>query len=120
MVAILAGLCWVVFKVGQRLEAPLVDVTGRLQVILAGALPPETLLGTVAAGVLTGIAGGVAIVLPYLLPFLIGLAILEDTGYLPRMAYILDNFMHRIGLHGKSVLPLILGYGRRRRMSIVR
>jgi len=60
---------------------------------------------------LTGIAGGVAIVLPYLLPFLIGLAILEDTGYLPRMAYILDNFMHRIGLHGKSVLPLILGYG---------
>jgi ferrous iron transport protein B len=111
MVAILAFLFWVVFKVGQRLEAPLVDVTGRLQVMLAGALPPETLLGTVAAGVLTGIAGGVAIVLPYLLPFLIGLAILEDTGYLPRMAYILDNFMHRIGLHGKSVLPLILGYG---------
>jgi len=111
MVAILGFLFWVVFKVGQRLEAPLVDMTGRLQVLLAGVLPPETLLGTVAAGVLTGIAGGVAIVLPYLLPFLVGLAILEDTGYLPRMAYILDNFMHRIGLHGKSVLPLILGYG---------
>jgi ferrous iron transport protein B len=111
MVAILAFLFWVVFKVGQKLEAPLVDLTGRLQVMLASVLPPETLLGTVAAGVLTGIAGGVAIVLPYLLPFLIGLAILEDTGYLPRMAYILDNFMHRIGLHGKSVLPLMLGYG---------
>jgi len=53
----------------------------------------------------------VAIVLPYLIPFLVGLAVLEDTGYLPRLAYILDNFMHRIGLHGKSVLPLILGYG---------
>jgi len=65
----------------------------------------------VASGALTGIAGGVALVLPYLVPFLIGLAVLEDTGYLPRMAYILDNFMHRIGLHGKSVLPLILGYG---------
>jgi ferrous iron transport protein B len=58
-----------------------------------------------------GLAGGVAIVLPYLLPFLVGLAILEDTGYLPRLAYILDSFMHRIGLHGTSVLPLILGYG---------
>jgi len=58
-----------------------------------------------------GLAGGVAIVLPYLIPFLLGLAILEDTGYLPRLAYILDSFMHRIGLHGKSVLPLILGYG---------
>jgi ferrous iron transport protein B len=111
MVAILAFLFWVVFKVGQKLEAPLVDLTGRLQAMLASVLPPETLVGTVAAGVLTGIAGGVAIVLPYLLPFLIGLAILEDTGYLPRMAYILDNFMHRIGLHGKSVLPLMLGYG---------
>ena len=64
-----------------------------------------------AAGALTGVAGGVAIVLPYLLPFLVGLAVLEDSGYLPRIAYILDNFMHRIGLHGKSVLPLILGYG---------
>jgi ferrous iron transport protein B len=111
MVAILGLLFWVVFRVGQHLEAPLVEATHRLQHGLAQVLPPETLGGTVASGVLTGIAGGVAIVLPYLLPFLVGLAILEDTGYLPRMAYILDNFMHRIGLHGKSVLPLILGYG---------
>jgi ferrous iron transport protein B len=111
MVAILGLLFWVVFRVGQRLEMPLIELTDRLAVDLAARLPPETLLGTMAAGAFTGIAGGVAIVLPYLLPFLIGLAILEDTGYLPRMAYILDNLMHRIGLHGKSVLPLILGYG---------
>ena len=111
MVAILGLLFWVVFRVGQRLEMPLVELTDQLGASLAEKLPPETLLGTLAGGALTGIAGGVAIVLPYLLPFLIGLAILEDSGYLPRMAYILDNFMHRIGLHGKSVLPLILGYG---------
>jgi ferrous iron transport protein B len=111
MVAILGLLFWVVFRVGQRLETPLVALTDWLGVALAEKLPPETLTGTLAAGALTGIAGGVAIVLPYLLPFLIGLAILEDSGYLPRMAYILDNFMHRVGLHGKSVLPLILGYG---------
>ena len=111
MVAILGLLFWVVFRVGQRFEMPLVALTDQLGAALAERLPPETLLGTVAAGALTGVAGGVAIVLPYLLPFLIGLAILEDSGYLPRMAYILDNFMHRSGLHGKSVLPLILGYG---------
>ena len=111
MVAILGLLFWVVFRVGQRLEMPLVELTEQLAASLATRLPPDTLMGTVAAGALTGVAGGVAIVLPYLLPFLIGLALLEDTGYLPRMAYILDNFMHRIGLHGKSVLPLILGYG---------
>ncbi len=111
MVLILGGLFFIVFRVGQRFEAPLVAFTDRLAVALAATLPPETLVGTIAGGALAGIAGGVAIVLPYLLPFLIGLAILEDTGYLPRIAYILDNFMHRIGLHGKSVVPLILGYG---------
>ena len=111
MVAILGLLFWVVFGVGKRLEAPLVAGFERVGAWLAGYAPPDTVVGTVLAGVLTGLGGGVAIVLPYLLPFLIGLAVLEDTGYLPRMAYILDGFMHRLGLHGKSVLPLILGYG---------
>jgi len=111
MVLILSALFWVVFRVGQRLEAPLVEVIDNFSAVLAEKLPPDTLIGTIAGGAFTGIGGGVAIVLPYLLPFLIGLAILEDSGYLPRMAYILDNFMHRLGLHGKSVLPLILGYG---------
>jgi ferrous iron transport protein B len=58
-----------------------------------------------------GIFGGVAIVLPYLTPFLLGLALLEDSGYLPRVAFLMDNLMHRLGLHGKSIIPFILGYG---------
>jgi len=111
MVLILGGLFFFVFRVGQRVEMPLLAFTDGLAVKLAAVLSPETLAGTIAGGALAGLAGGVAIVLPYLVPFLIGLAVLEDTGYLPRIAYILDNFMHRIGLHGKSVLPLILGYG---------
>ena len=74
MVAILGLLFWVVFRVGQRLEMPLVELTDRLGAALAEKLPPETLLGTLAGGALTGIAGGVAIVLPYLL------AIPDRTG----------------------------------------
>jgi ferrous iron transport protein B len=62
-------------------------------------------------GVLQGIAGGVAIVLPYLTPFLLGLGLLEDIGYLPRVAFLMDALMHRIGLHGKAIVPFILGYG---------
>jgi ferrous iron transport protein B len=50
-------------------------------------------------------------VLPYLVPFLFGLGLLEDVGYLPRAAFLMDAFMHRIGLHGKSVVPFVLGYG---------
>jgi ferrous iron transport protein B len=111
MLAILAGFFLVVFTIGQRVEAPLVALFRHFGDWLAGYLPLQTLPGTVAHGIVLGLSGGVGIALPYLIPFLVGLAILEDTGYLPRMAYILDNFMHRIGLHGKSVLPLMLGYG---------
>jgi ferrous iron transport protein B len=111
LVLILGAFFSAVFGIGRRIEAPLVDAFNRLQVAVAAQFPADSLTGTVADGLVTGLAGGVAIVLPYLLPFLVGLAVLEDTGYLPRLAYILDSFMHRIGLHGKSVLPLILGYG---------
>ncbi|MCX7935534.1 MAG: ferrous iron transport protein B, partial [Planctomycetota bacterium] len=52
-----------------------------------------------------------ALILPYLVPFLFALALLEDIGYLPRVAFLMDAFMHRIGLHGKAVIPLVLGYG---------
>ena len=111
MVAILAAMFWIVFGIGQRIERPLVEAFDQASAMVIGRLEPGSLLATLVHGVLMGLAGGVAIVLPYLIPFLVGLAILEDTGYLPRLAYILDSLMHRIGLHGKSVLPLILGYG---------
>jgi ferrous iron transport protein B len=41
----------------------------------------------------------------------LGLALLEDSGYLPRVAFLMDNLMHMLGLHGKSIIPFILGYG---------
>ena len=111
MLLILGAFFYLVYGVGQRVEVPLVRAFVSLRNSLVAVVPPDSLLGALVASVLTGITGGVAIVLPYLLPFLLGLAILEDTGYLPRIAYILDSFMHKIGLHGKSVLPIILGYG---------
>ncbi len=111
MVLILGGFFSVVFGLGRFVEGPLVAVFDRLGAALAAPLPPGTFAGAMVHGVVMGISAGTAIVLPYLLPFLVGLAILEDTGYLPRMAYILDSFMHHLGLHGKSVVPLMLGYG---------
>jgi len=49
--------------------------------------------------------------LPYIAVFYIMLALLEDTGYLPRMAYILDRVMHKLHLHGKAIVPMMLGFG---------
>ncbi|MHC1590716.1 MAG: ferrous iron transport protein B [Candidatus Helarchaeales archaeon] len=60
---------------------------------------------------LEGLFGGIGIVLPFVIPFYIVLAVLEDSGYLTRIAFLMDNFMHRMGLHGKAFIPMILGYG---------
>ena len=71
----------------------------------------NNIVTTLLDGIIQGFAGGVAIVIPFLLPFLIGLGILEDFGYLPRIAFLMDRFMHKIGLHGTAVIPGMLGYG---------
>ncbi len=62
-------------------------------------------------GLVQGVGGGIMIVIPYLFPFFIILSLLEDTGYLARVAYMVDNIMHKIGLHGTSIFPMIMGYG---------
>lgn len=77
----------------------------------AGALFSNELVASLVAD---GIIGGVGAVLVFIPPiFLIFFAItlLEDSGYMARAAYIMDRFMHRLGLHGKSFIPLIVGFG---------
>jgi ferrous iron transport protein B len=102
----------VVYSVGGMVEAPLMDVFEGFEVWLVGQFPdPEGFIAQVLIGLIQGISGGVAIVLPYLVPFLIGLGILEDVGYLPRVAFMMDALMHKLGLHGKSIVPFILGFG---------
>jgi len=100
-----------IFSVGKMVEEPLLDYFYRLIPLIEKSINPNTLLFSIISGIIQGLAGGIAIVLPYLFPFLFGLAILEDLGYLPRIAFLLDAFLHKIGLHGKAVIPFILGYG---------
>jgi ferrous iron transport protein B len=75
---------------------------------LAGA--PAWLQGLVVDGVIGG-AGLVITFLPILAIFFATLAFLEDVGYMARAAYVMDRFMHLMGLHGKSFMPLFLGFG---------
>ncbi|MGC9529074.1 MAG: ferrous iron transport protein B [Candidatus Bipolaricaulaceae bacterium] len=107
---VLFGLFWVVFQVGGVLEGlllpPLEGLSAALGQALGGGVAAQ-----VVVGAFQGLWAGVAIVLPYLVPFLFFLAFLEDVGYLPRVGFLMDGLMHRIGLHGKSVIPFLLGYG---------
>ncbi|MDK2980854.1 MAG: ferrous iron transport protein [Chloroflexota bacterium] len=111
LLGILALFFYGVYGFGTWLETPLLDFFNNLDVTIVNALHSDGLVAQVISGAIQGISGGLAIVLPYLVPFLIGLGFLEDIGYLTRIAFLMDSLMHRIGLHGKAIVPFILGYG---------
>lgn len=111
LVLLLVGFFWAVFGAGGWLENKMLAGLDGVFARLAAHMTPGTLGTTIARSLWDGFAGGAGIVLPYLVPFLFGLALLEDVGYLPRVAYLLDGLLHRIGLHGTSIVPIILGYG---------
>ncbi|MCX7635844.1 MAG: ferrous iron transporter B, partial [Syntrophales bacterium] len=81
---------------------------GRLDPYMAAL--PLWLRGLVLDGIVGGV-GSVLTLLPVLVIFFTVMAVLEDVGYLARAAFVLDRFMHIIGLHGKSAIPLCLGFG---------
>lgn len=111
LIMVMLAFFQLVYGFGRLVEPPLLAFFLSLAEQGAGLFAEGSLWQALALGLLQGVAAGVAIVLPYLVPFLLGLAILEDLGYLPRVAFLMDSLMHRIGLHGKAVVPFILGYG---------
>ena len=110
LAAVFLAFFFIIFKVGSPLESLLLGPFNKLKAVLAARLG-DGLVFYLAEGLIQGVGGGVAIVLPYFLPLLFLMAALEDLGYLARAGFLLDAFMHRIGLHGKSVSPFILGFG---------
>ena len=110
LAAVFLAFFVIIFKVGSPLETLLLGPFEPLKAALAARLG-DGLLFHLADGLIQGVGGGVAIVLPYFLPLLFLMSALEDLGYLARAGFLLDAFMHRIGLHGKSVSPFILGFG---------
>ncbi len=108
---ILFGIFFMVFEIGKIIENPLIDIFDSFIKKLPNIIEENSLPFCLLKGLLEGFSGGLGVAIPYLIPFFIGLTILEDIGYLPRMAFLMDTVMHRIGLHGKSVLPFIISYG---------
>lgn len=73
-------------------------------------LPEGPLNDLITEGILNGV-GGVLVFLPNILLLFFFISLMEDTGYMARAAFIMDKVMHKIGLHGKSFIPLIMGFG---------
>ncbi len=126
---ILAGIFWLVRMVGEGLiqyimeplfnlyHKPLILFSewfgpGRLHNILIGRLIDGQIDFIQSMGILsTGLFVPLGMVLPYVISFYLALALLEDTGYLPRLATVSDTFFHRLGMHGHGIVPVLLGLG---------
>jgi ferrous iron transport protein B len=119
-IPIFLAAMWVVFKLTIDVSAPYLDwvdgvITGPITNWVTALLGAVNLGGTwveslLIDGVIAGV-GGVLVFVPVLMFLYLALAILEDSGYMARAAFVMDRLMHTIGLHGKSFLPMLVGFG---------
>jgi ferrous iron transport protein B len=119
-IPIFLALMWVVFKMTADVSAPFLDwvdgvIGGPLTTWVTALLGALGLSGTwveslAVDGIIAGV-GGVLVFVPVLMALYLALAILEDSGYMARAAFVMDRLMRMLGLHGKSFLPMIVGFG---------
>ncbi|MBU0651481.1 MAG: ferrous iron transport protein B [Proteobacteria bacterium] len=112
LLAVLGCVFFLTYQVGfplqKLLEGLVRGFTAGIEPLLTTA--PDWLRGLLIDGVIGGV-GSVLTFLPILLLFFATLAFLEDVGYMARAAFVMDRFMHLVGLHGKSFIPMCLGFG---------
>ncbi len=111
---IFAAFMWLLFQATFTIGAyPMEWIeagVGWLGNFVQSSMPHSMFRSLLVDGIIGGV-GGVVVFLPNILILFFGISILEDTGYMARIAFIMDKLMHRIGLHGKSFIPLIMGIG---------
>ncbi len=111
--AMMFGVFNLVFAVGDPLMTLLEQGKGFAAETVAGLWPDGSdspLKGLLVDGIIEGV-GSVLIFLPNIALLFLALAFLEDSGYLARAAFLMDRIMHHMGLHGKSFIPMLMGFG---------
>jgi len=114
---IFAVLMYAVFQLTFTLGEPLVGGMEKAFDWLSGLIVsfwpvgPHSLLKSLLIDGVIGGLGGVLVFLPNILLLFLAIAFLEDTGYMARAAFIMDRLMHKVGLHGKSFIPMLIGFG---------
>jgi ferrous iron transport protein B len=119
-IPIFLAMMWVVFKVTTDVAGPYLDwvdgvisgpITNWVVAILSAVGLGSTWVESLFVdGIIAGV-GGVLVFVPVLMSLYLALAVLEDSGYMARAAFVMDRLMHTLGLHGKSFLPMIIGFG---------
>ncbi len=101
---------WATFAIGQYPMDWIDSSVAWLSSAVQQLMPEGILKDLIADGIIGGV-GGVIVFLPNILILYFCISFMEDSGYMARAAFIMDKVMHRIGLHGKSFIPLIMGFG---------
>lgn len=113
-IPIFLALWWALFRFTFDVSAPLSDLIAFLFAYLgrtvSSFISNPQLASFLADGVFGGL-GGVLVFVPPIFFLFLGLALLEDSGYLARAAFVVDRIMYKLGLHGKSFIPMLIGFG---------
>ncbi len=108
---VIAGLLLWTFFVGNALSGLISSGLSLIQPIDPALTSEQPILAIILNGVWGGFNAGLTLIIPFVVPFYLLLAIVEDSGILTRVAFMMDSAMHKMGLHGKALIPIILGYG---------
>ena len=98
------------FSLGKYPQGWIESLVDWLGSTITDAMPSGPLRDLIVDGIISGV-GGVIVFLPQILILYLFISFFEDTGYMARAAFIMDKVMHKMGLHGKSFIPLIMGFG---------
>ena len=108
-------LIWLLFNFTFKLSGPLMGFIemgqGWLGNLFGGLLPDGSAIQSLIVDGIIGGVGSVLIFVPIIFLLFLAMAFLEDTGYMARAVFIMDKLMHKIGLHGRSFIPMLLGFG---------
>ncbi|TFF93006.1 MAG: ferrous iron transport protein B [Promethearchaeota archaeon] len=112
LILVLLGIYYFTFTIGGYIGGLLDEVYGFWTEDIYTMFGSDNLWVMILwDGAVGGFFGAVGGVLVYVVPFFLIIEILQDSGYLPRAAFLMDKFMHVLGIHGKSIIPMILGFG---------
>ena len=110
MAAVILFMFYGVFMLGNLLSLAISEAFGGLKTWY-----DSVFMGDIAAfvwlGLIEGIVAGATVAIPYIAPFYVALSLIEDSGYLSRIAFLMDSVMHKLGMHGKGFIPMMLGFG---------
>lgn len=110
-VGVIAGLLLWTFFIGNWLSILISSGLSFIKPVDPALSATQPILAVILNGVWGGFNAGLTLIIPFVIPFYLLLAIVESSGILTRVAFMMDSAMHKMGLHGKALIPIILGYG---------